>query len=371
MEGVMGNLIRKKVVLYLIDCPPKSANEIANEIGESSAFVENQLTTLISEDICEEVSQDEVSQYVVRKDIGTFAQLLKEFLSSQEEYKEAMEQFITSEYYLNRIDCELVHYVLKRFYLDSLYQTDEDKESTRRILLVSPSALFFALHGETGHFRESWTHRNQLSPSEETRKQITGIMRSGFMTPLLEMLIADMRDSPYGSLHSKLQIRMAKISIQISLATPHEKYVEAIGGGITSFCRVGEGLVESLRPGQWVTFVDPIDFSDDGLTLLNLGEFQAALKSFNNALDKVQEPIQRAIVLNNKGLAFLRFRQYEKAIECFKEGIASDSESEISVLSENKRIAGEYLAIATDADNLTDPTQIRFVQEQPVVHTLI
>ena len=47
------------------------------------------------------------------------------------------------------------------------------------------------------------------------------------MTPLLEMLIDDMGDSPYGSLHDKLQIRMIKTNIQVSLATPHERYVEA------------------------------------------------------------------------------------------------------------------------------------------------
>ena len=43
-----------------------------------------------------------------------------------------------------------------------------------------------------------------------------------------------------------------------------------------------------------------------------------------------------------------------------------DSEGEISELRENKQVAEEYLAIATDADNLTQPTQIRFIQNQPV-----
>ena len=362
----MDDLIRKKVVLCLLDCDPKPANEIANEIGESLMIIEDQLTTLVSENICEKINRDEVSQYVLRKDIEAFARLVKEFLSKKEEHDEETKQFITSEYYFARIDCELVDYVLGRFYIDSVYYTNEKKESTRRILLASPSGLLFALHEDTAQFHESWAHQNQLNPSDEDRERITGIVRSGFMTPLLEMLIDDVGNSPYGYLYDKLKIRMAKINIQISLATPHEKYIDAIGGGITSFHQIEEGLKESLRPGQWLTFVDPMDFSNYGLALLHLGEYQAALKDFDKALDKVEDPTQKAIVLNNKGLTFLRLRQYQKAIECFEKGIEFDTDGEISELRENKQVAEEYLTIATDADNLTEPTQIRFVQNQPV-----
>ena len=362
----MDTLIRKKIILHLLDCAPKPANEIADEIGTSLTIVEDQLTALVSENIFKKVSQDEANQYVVKKDIETFAQLVKEFLSDKEKHKEEVEQFITSEYYFSRIDNELVDYVLGRFYIDSVYYTNEEKESTRRILLASPSGLLFALHEDTAQFHESWAHQNQLNPSDEDRERITGIVRSRFMTPLLEMLIDDVGNSPYGSLYDKLEIRMIKTSIQVSLSTPHEKYVEAIGGGITSFHRVEEDLRESLRPGQWITFVDPMDFSNYGLALLHLGEFQAALKDFDKALDKVDDPTQKAIALNNKGLAFLQFKQYQKAIECFEEGIALDSESEISELRDNKQLAEKYLARATDADNLTQPTQIRFIKEYPV-----
>ena len=362
----MDTLIRKKIILHLLDCAPKPANEIADEIGTSLTIVEDQLTALVSENIFKKVSQDEANQYVVKKDIETFAQLVKEFLSDKEKHKEEVEQFITSEYYFSRIDNELVDYVLGRFYIDSVYYTNEEKESTRRILLASPSGLLFALHEDTAQFHESWAHQNQLNPSDEDRERITGIVRSGFMTPLLEMLIDDVGNSPYGSLYDKLEIRMIKTSIQVSLSTPHEKYVEAIGGGITSFHRVEEDLRESLRPGQWITFVDPMDFSNYGLALLHLGEFQAALKDFDKALDKVDDPTQKAIVLNNKGLAFLSSKQYKKAIECFEEGIRFDADGKFSELRDNRQIAEEYLARATDADNLTEPTQIRFIQDQPV-----
>lgn len=365
-EEVMDNLIRKKIILHLLDCTPKPANEIVNEISESLATVENQLSALVSENICEKINRDEFNQYVVKKDIETFARLVKTFLSGEKEHDEETRRFITSEYYFARIDCALVDYVLKRFYLDLGHQVDDEKETIRRVLLASPSALLFALHEDTTQFHESWTHRNQLNPSAEDRKLIIGIVRSRFMTPLLEMLIADVRDSTYGSLHDKLQIRMIKTSIQVSLATPHEKYIEAIGGGITGFCRVEEDLKESLRPGQWVTFVNPMDFSDYGLALLNLEEFQRALDSFDEAFNAVQDPIQKATVLNNKGITFLRFKQYQQAIECFEEGVAFDWEGEISELRENKQIAKAYLARATDADNLTEPIQIRFIQDQPV-----
>ena len=358
----MNNLIRKKVILCLLDSDTKSADEIAGEIGESLATVTDQLTALVSENICETVSQDEISQYVVRKDVETFAQLVKVFLSDKEEHNQETEQFITSEHYFSRIDYELVNYVINRFRLDLVYQTDEEKKALGRILLASPSALFFALHDDTTIFSELWSSWNQLDSSDSTRDWFSGILCSQFQTPLLEMLIADMKVFTYCSLHAKLQIQIAKTSIQVGLATPHEKYVEAMGGGISSLGRA----MERLRAGQLVSPVDPMDFSNDGLALMHLGEFQDALKDFNKVLNVVQNPTQRALVLNNKGVVFLRLKQYQKAIECFEEGITFDSDSEIPLLRENKQVAEEYLARATDADNLTAPTQIRFVQGYPI-----
>jgi tetratricopeptide (TPR) repeat protein len=252
--------------------------------------------------------------------------------------------------------------VLERFYLDSVYQTDEEKESIRRILLASPSALLFALHSDTEKFRELWSSWNQLDSSEATRNWFTDILRSEFETPLLEMLIADMSVPAYGILHATLQIRVAMLRTQVRLATPHGKYVEVVTGGSFSLFQA----TEDLRAGQLVSYVDPMDFCYDGVTFLNLGEFQIALENFDKALQVVQDPIQKATVLNNKGVAFLRLKQYQKAIEYFDASIALDSEGEISLLRENKQVAEEYLARATDSDNLTEPTQIRFVQDQPV-----
>ena len=256
----------------------------------------------------------------------------------------------------------LVNYVLSRFYLDSVYQTDEEKKALARILLASPSALIFALHDDTAQFRESWSSRNQLDSSDAHRDWFTQILRSQFQTPLLEKLIADMKVPTYGILYAKLQLQVAKINIHVGLAAPHEKYVEAIGGGYFSLGRA----MERLRAGQLVSAVNPMASFYNGLALFHLGDFEGALEDFDIALNAVQDPIQKAAIWYNKGFAFLRLKQYQKAIECFEAGITFDSDGDIPQLRENKQIAEEYLASATDADNLTEPTQIRFVQGQPV-----
>ncbi len=361
----MDDLIHKQIILCLTDCNSKSANEIYNEIDESLATIEGQLTELVSENICDKANQDEVDQYVVRKDIETFAQLVQEFLSNKEEHKEQIKQFITSEYYFTRIDFELVDYVLKRFYLDSVYQTDDEKESIRRGLLASPSTLFFALHGDTASFRESWEHLHRLTPSDKNRDRVTQMLSSDFERHLSGRLIADISAPGYISLYDKLQIRLVKIRTQVSLATVHERYVEVTAEGNIGFLKGSDDLMENALPGQLLT-LDPIGLFGQGSALLHLGEFQAALNHFDDALAAVQDPTEKAIVLNNKGVTFLALKQYQKAIECFEEGITFDSEGKISELRDNKQVAEEYLAIATDADNLTQPTQIRFIQNQPV-----
>ena len=360
----MDNLVRKKIVLSLHGNDPKDADVIANEIGDSLEDIEEQLTTLVSENICEKVIQDEVDRYVVRKDIETFTQLVKEFLSDKEEHNEQIERFITSDYYFNRIDDELVNFVLKRFYLDSLYQTDKDIEGTRRILHASPSALFFALYEDTTRFNESFEHLNQLNSSNENwdTERIIKLHCSMFEIPLSEKLYHDIHVSVYSSLYNKLGIRATMHRTQVSLATVDGKYIETETSGNMSPYKDAE----ILGAGQLIVQVDPMVSCDDGIAYFHLGEFRLALELFDKAIGTTQDPNLKAKVLNNKGWVFLKKKQYQKAVECFDEGIEFDTKGEISLLRENKQIAEEYLAIATDADNLSEPTQIRFVLDQPV-----
>ena len=341
---------------------PCAAQEISENTGEPLETVEVQLTKLASENICEAQSDDEVTQWAVRKDIETFAQLVQEFISSAEPSEDEKSQFVTSVLYLKRIDLELVDFVIERFHLDLVYRTDDEKEGLRRLLLASPSGVSFALHGDTQIFDELRLSQNQLDSSDSTRQWFAQILTSQFQTPLLDMLIADMKNPSHGLLYAALQLRAAKISTQVSLATPGGKFVEAAAGGSFALYKA----LEELRAGQLVSNANPMSFSDEGLAFLHLGEFQTALENFDTALQVVQDSIQKAIILNNKGLAFLRSKQYQKAIECFEAGIEFDSDSQLTLVRENKQVAEGYLARATDADDLTQPTKIRFVQAQPI-----
>ena len=358
----MRDSVYRKIILSLLDCKPKSVQEISENIGEPLESVEAQLTRLASENICEAEGNDEVTQWAVRKDIATFAQLVQELISSAESSEDEKSQFVTSVLYLNRIDSELVDFVIERFHLDLVYRTDDEKEGLRRLLLVSPSGVCFALHSDTQIFDELRSSQNQLDSSDSTRQWFARILVSQFQTPLLDMLTADTKGSTYGLLYAILQIRVAKITTEINLASLHEKFLEASGGGYFSLYQAAE----DIGAGQPVSPINPMTFSEQGVAFLHLGEIQIALESFEKALSVLQSPIQKAIVWNNKGLAFLRSQQYQKAIECFEVGIEFDSEGEIPILRENKQVAEEYLARATDADNLIRPTKIHFVQGQPV-----
>ena len=358
----MNNLIRKKVILSLINAVSKSADAIANEIDESLASVAEGLTGLVSDGICDEGSQDEITQYAVRKDVATFAKLAKEFLSNPQEHEQETMQYINSEYYLTRIDYELVNYVISRFYLDSVYHTDEDREVLRRILLVSPSSLIFALYGDTALFSKLRSNQNQLDSSDSTHHFLTQTLRSQFLGRLTDELIADIDILPYASLYATLQLRAITLRTQVKLATLDGKYIETVTGNNRILQQAGE----ALRAGELVSYINPMASCYDGVAFLHLEEFQAALECFDQALALVQSPIQKAEVLNNKGVLFLRLKQYQKAIEYFEEGIALDSGDKIPLLRENKQLAEEYLARAIDRENLNKPTQTHFVQEQPV-----
>ena len=97
-----------------------------------------------------------------------------------------------------------------------------------------------------------------------------------------------------------------------------ESFVEAVGEEYFSLFRA----TEDIQAGQLLSTINPMVFSDNGIALMHLEEFQDAHEHFDKALVAVQDPIEKTKVLNNKGLAFLRSKQYQKAIECFDEGIA-------------------------------------------------
>ena len=358
----MRNSTCRKIILCLLDCVPKSAQGIADNTGESLETVEAQLARLVSENICEAERDDEVSKWTVRKDVATFVQLVKEFLSNIEEPNEQKSQFITSKHYHARLDYDLVEFVLDRFHLRMVYQTDKDKEALRRILLVSPSALSFTLNGDTAIFDELQLSQNQLDSSDSTRDWIIGICRSQFQTPLLEMLIADMKVLDYGSLYAQLQLQVAQVTTHVSLATPSEKYVEILNGGYFSLVR----FMEEMKAGQLLSVANPMTFCNQGLALFHLGDFQSAIHEFDKALNEIEDSLQKAVVLNNKGFAHLNLKQYQKAIECFEEGITLDPEGEFAPLRENKRVAEEHLTKAADTHNFNQPTQARFHHGQPV-----
>lgn len=360
----MEKSIGRKIILCVLDCVPKSAQEIADNIGEPLENVEAQLARLVGEDICEEVCDDEVSLWIVKKEIETFAQLVRVFLSNKAKEKryEEISQFITSTYYHSNFDHDLVNYVLRRFHLQSVYQIDKHREALRRILLVSPSALFFALHSDTELFDQLQTSQNQLDSTDSSREWFFGIRRSQFQAPIVEMLISDMKVLDYGALHAQLQLQVAQQTMHVSLATPTEKFVEVFNGGSFSLVRA----MEEVKAGQLLSVANPITFSNQGLALMHLGDFPSAIHEFDKALNVIEDSLQKAIVLNNKGWALLNLKQYQKAIECFELGIRLDPEGEFSPLRENKRVAEDHLKKAAETHNFNQPTQARFHHGQPV-----
>ena len=354
----MRDSVCRKIILSLLDCKPKSAQEIFENTGEPLETVEGQLARLVSENICDAVSNDGVIQWTVKKDIETFAQLVQDFISSDEPSEDEKSQFVTSVFYLNRIDMELIDFVIERFHLESEYRTPDEKEILRRLLLVSPSGMCFALHSDTQVLDELWSSQIQLNSYDPTRESFAELTRIHLQNNLMGTLLNDMKLTTYRPLFARLQLLATKYSTNISLATPNEKFLDLSSSTNFTFNLLGGG--------QFVSNANPISIFHEAFAFFHLGAFQTALKKIDKGINEAQNPLQKAIALNYKGWAYIDLKQYQKAIECFEAGIEFDSEGEISILRENKQLAEEYLARATDIDNFTQPTRVCFVLDQPI-----
>ena len=356
----MDNLIRNKIILSIVDNAPISTNEIANEIGESLAEVGNQLTLLVSENICDKVSDNNVDRYSVKTDVETFSELVKVFYLGKEEGKAQLVQFTRSKYYFASIDWALLSHIINRFGLNVVYQEEvdmEEQEQILKILRLSPSALFFALHEDTAKFHESL--------SADNSKRMSQFLVSHLNQELGKRLFADIDSNLYNSTIGNDEIWLINIERAVTLVTINEKYLDLRTEEVFGKRKLADD-VETPHFGQGITYIDPMDTANDGLAYLHLGKFQEAIERFDSAFEAVEDLNSKATILNNKGLVFLSFGHYQKAIECFEEGITFDTAGNISLIRENKQLAEEHLARTTADDNLAQPIQSRFVKGLPV-----
>ncbi|MFQ6115888.1 MAG: tetratricopeptide repeat protein, partial [bacterium] len=331
-----GNMV-VKLILCLLDCIAKTKKEIAEAINESLTDVGLELDRLGQENACEVKEQGEATFYALRKDILPFAQLSREFLESKDRGK-----FANSEYYCAMIDERLVNFLENRFRLQI---TDGDREALRRTLLVSPSALIYCLHGSTAYFDQAWSDLQQRNLSDSDHIRFTEINYSRFLKDLLERLLPDLIDPEYGGLHHKIGVKAAWVTIQVRLATLQKRYLEAVAGGLYSLVQA-QG---NLRGGQIVSYVNPEAFADDGLACYHLGAFQEAIENYDKALNIIQNPEKKAMVWNNKGLAYCSLHKHGKAIECYDEAIALDSEEKLKESRFNKGLCLSHLERYSEA----------------------
>ncbi len=304
---------RRKVVLCLSDGNAKAKEHIAQDLNESIADVELELGRLHNEDICDTQGSEEAKSYNLRKDILTFAQLTRELLDT-----EVKDEFVNSEYYCAMIDDRLVNYVVGRLRLSI---TDKDKNDLLRIMMLSPAALMYCLHGSMAFFDQSWKDMQQQKLSEPEQARFHGVRYSRLLTDLVVRLLYETYK------YDRLGIRSMSMEIRLRMASLRERYLDIVSGGIYHFVHA-QG---NLQAGQMVSFLTPD--ADQGLALFHLGQFQLAIERFDVALNNTQSSEEKAAIMNNKGLALCRLCQHEKAIKCYGKAIQLDPKNQMTVLS--------------------------------------
>lgn len=311
---------RRKVILCLSDCITKTREAIAEASGESKIDVSMELDRLVKENICRATRQNNTKLYTLVKDIIPFAQLTREFLETMDGNNVDGNNFAKSDYYFAMIDDRLVNHVQDRF---RIQLPDKRKESLRRLLLCSPSALLYCLFDNTDFFDRSWNERQKFDLSDPVYVPFTELRISHLMMELSFALLKDIKDSKFIDLRSKIGIRAAAIIIEIKLATICEKYLHEKSG--YNLC-IGQKQGD-ISAGKLVSLSEPIGFLDLGSAFYHIGEFEQAIGFYDNGLKQTQNSDVKAKLLNNKGMAFCSLGQHKEAIEYYNEAIKLDTEN--------------------------------------------
>lgn len=211
----------------------------------------------------------------------------------KEEHKEQINQFKNSRYYFTSINSELLGYISNRFGVNSVYQDEveiDEQEQILKILRVSPSSLFFALHEDTTKFHEAL--------SADDSKRMSQFLTRHFKQELAKNLFADIDSGLYNTIIGSDEIWMRNIKREVTLVTINEKYLDFITEATLGTRKLADDF-DTSHFGQSISYVEPMDIANDGLAYLYLGQFQKAIERFDDAFESVQDLDDKAAILNN------------------------------------------------------------------------
>lgn len=223
---------------------------------------------------------------------------------------------LQSEYYHGMLRSTLCDLIATRFHCQLEPQA---ADVLRKLALLSPGAASYLLFGETTLYDNLTEHARTLG--EQQVAMANEIMKHNILHRVLLRYGDDsINANLLGTLEGK-PIPGQLITVRVVAAYEDGRAFDALSVmPLMRFRASGD-----IAKGQMVSG-SPSLFVQSGIALMHMGEFDLAIREFDEVLTPEMPPNVRAAAMNNKGLILLEHGQVPEAVELFRESTQLDPE---------------------------------------------
>lgn len=222
---------------------------------------------------------------------------------------------LSSPYFQNMLSSSLGTYILSRFHCELPAKTIE---CLQNIALLSSSATAYLLFGDTSIYDNLF--ENTRDKDENTKKFANGLMQNRIILCALLGYGAD-----YTKGRVLCELKSKRLAGQLFIVNLKLAYEEAKAFEIqVGMPLIGAYAGSNLKAGE-MAYGKPEFFIRQGTIYMHLDLDELAEQTFDQVLSLDIPESARAIILNNKGLIYLKRQRPSEAIPLFKESIKYDS----------------------------------------------
>lgn len=296
--------IKEKILLELLKVDIITLDDLISKLNEPEIEISAAIANLDAELLIEN-AHGELS---LRREIDSLLGLTKYFDDSNN-----LIPFMMSDYFKNAVESMIIPFIESKFLLKF---KDDEAETVRRLIKVSPRALRTSLFGDSKFYKNHAEHLDVLSLGESERKKFEDSVRHGFILKLSRDLMIDNELSNNKDLIVDNKIVLMVTKTEIALSQESDPFLEVIGDkNFTSLFTAGG----PVKAGQLIGLTGPGPLFHIASAAMALHEFEKAIETYDSIIKGWPNDTDAAtIAIHNKGL--IRFNQ-EKYDEAEKEFI--------------------------------------------------
>jgi hypothetical protein len=311
LEALINNTL-----LYLSDCTEKNYKDIALYINNDKIKVNSVLKIIIKNNYITKNKYKNKIFYKLNNTENISVEIIKRLLESKYKF-----DILLSAYFEEFIKNHLKTYIDNKF---GLNLNEESYQGIKKLLEISPSALYNIITMDNNRYKVGKNHLNELKYSDIEKQKWLNMFFNSLILELLENLLPDLHHPEVKKLLQKQKFEVYKIKIFIKIAGLESEILELESDSTIMLLKA----ISNIDAGQLVSTNDDTILRI-GTILLNMKLYEESIGEFDLVIKSTKDKEKLIYASNNKGVALMYLEKWTEAMNVFNESLSLKSDQEI------------------------------------------